>query len=174
MLAFAALGWGAGFAWFTLAPPGPAPDAERTDAIVVLTGDAGRTLRGVRLLARGAAPRLFISGVGARTGRGSIARATGMPRALFACCVELGHAANDTRGNAEETARWVAARRVRSVRLVTSDYHMRRAALELAAELGPGVAIVRDAVPGRLGLRAQAEEYSKWLVRAAARAAGNA
>ena len=35
-----------------------------------------------------------------------------------------------TRGNAQETANWVTANKVRSIRLVTADWHMRRAAAE--------------------------------------------
>ena len=171
ILALGALAWGAGFAWFTGVRPGATPATERTDAIVVLTGDEGRVARGVRLLRAGAAPRLLISGVPADVRPSQIARSVDAPVRLFRCCVDLGHTAIDTRSNAEETAGWVSNNGARSIRLVTSDYHMRRAALELGAELAPDVVIVRDAVPSHAGRKVWAREYSKWLVRTVARRA---
>ena len=171
ILALAALAWGAGFAWFAGVRPPAAPARARTDAIVVLTGDEGRVGRGLALLSAGAAPRLLISGVPGDVRPAQLARAAGVPRALFRCCVDLGHEAIDTRSNAEETAGWVSNNGARSIRLVTSDYHMRRAALELGAELAPDVVIVRDAVPSHAGRKVWAREYSKWLVRTVARRA---
>ena len=46
------------------------------------------------------------------------------------CCVELGHEADNTAGNAVETARWVRRQGFRSLRLVTAWYHMPRNLLE--------------------------------------------
>ena len=37
----------------------------------------------------------------------------------------------DTRSNADEVARWVVRRRIRSIRLVTNEVHMPRARYEL-------------------------------------------
>ncbi len=162
---------GAGLAWFIAAPVPPPLPGYRTDAIVVLTGDEGRVTRGLTLLRQGVAPRLLISGVAKGVGAAAIARQAHVPVRLLRCCVDLGHAAVDTRSNAEETAAWVADRDVRSLRLVTSDYHMRRAALELAAELPPQVEIVRDPVPSRVEARVWVREYLKWLVRAFTRRA---
>ena len=51
------------------------------------------------------------------------------------CCVTLGFKAVDTRSNATETAEWVEANGITSLRLVTTDWHMRRAAGELARTL---------------------------------------
>lgn len=160
-----------GLAWFIGVPLGPAPDDLKTDAIVVLTGDEGRIARGLALLRAGSAPRLLISGVPVEVTPRQIARQARVPLSVFRCCVDLGHEAIDTRSNAEETAHWVAGHRITSLRLVTSDYHMRRAALELRSELGPRVRIVRDAVPTHLPTATWAREYAKWLVRSTARRA---
>lgn len=168
------LAYGLGLAWFIGMPPGPALDATKTDAIVVLTGDEGRVARGLALLRAGRAPRLLISGVAVGVNPPVLAREAGVPVSLFNCCVDLGHGAIDTRSNAEETARWATAHRIGSLRLVTSDYHMRRATMELRSELGPDVRIVRDAVPSRLPLSTWAREYSKWLLRSLARRAEGA
>ncbi len=40
-----ALAWIAGFVWFVLSLPEPAPDDIRTEGIVVLTGGPGRIAR---------------------------------------------------------------------------------------------------------------------------------
>lgn len=170
-LALVALLWAAGLVFFLGVPRIPAPASRRTDAIVVLTGDGGRIARGVALLRAGAAPRLFISGVARGTGARALARDTQTPMRLFRCCVVLGHEATDTRSNAEETAAWVRANRVRSLRLVTSDYHIRRARLELEAELPPGVLLLDEPVPSHLRPGALLGEYHKWLARLIARRA---
>lgn len=169
-----ALAWTLGFAWFVGALPGAADERIHTDGIVVLTGDDGRIPHGLALLRAKAAPRLLISGVGERTSAAEIAADAHAPRALLACCVDLGRKAVDTRSNAEETAAWVRAHRVKSLRLVTSDYHMRRAVVELEAELGRGVTIVPDAVPGEAPPAKLAREYSKWAWRSIVRRAQRA
>jgi uncharacterized SAM-binding protein YcdF (DUF218 family) len=56
------LAWVLGFAWFALLLPLPAA-AQKTDAIVVLTGGPGRIDRALERLEAGDAKRLLISGV---------------------------------------------------------------------------------------------------------------
>ena len=85
--------------------------------------------------------------------------------ALFDCCIDLGADAVDTRSNAEETARWVKVHRYRSVRLVTSDWHLPRARMELAAALGKDVAIRGDGVPSAPRLGTLINEYNKLILR---------
>ena len=81
--------------------------------------------------------------------------------------VDLGSEAVDTRSNAEETRRWMTRRGYTSLRLVTSDYHMRRAAYELRSDL-PDARIIEDAVPTRPSLLLLFKEYNFYLVRRAA------
>ncbi|MGJ3628827.1 YdcF family protein [Sphingomonas sp. MMS24-JH45] len=161
------LGWALGFAAFMLALPGPAPGPAadtRTDAIVVPTGAPGRIDRGLALLEEHAARRMLVTGTAPGVTRGDLARAFGHARAI-ACCVDLGGEAVDTRGNGEETARWVASHRYRSLRLVTSDWHARRARLELEEAIGPDVTILVDGVRGQPTLRQALNEYHKLLLR---------
>ena len=75
----------------------------------------------------------------------------------------LGREAVDTRSNAEEVGAWVARRRIRSVRLVTNDFHMPRARYEIGRRLGD-VTIVADAVPTDHDLRQTFVEYNKLLL----------
>ena len=60
---------------------------------------------------------------------------------LRSCCVVLGHEAESTEGNAEETQGWIAAEHYNSLRLVTANYHMPRSLLLFHAFL-PDVTII--------------------------------
>ena len=161
--------WALGFVWFAMAPPRPA-GPQKTDAIVVPTGGGGRIQRGLELLGQGQARQVLISGVDEDVRPSEFAVEYKVPARTMACCVTLGFAALDTRGNARETSQWVAERKVRSLRLVTSDWHMRRAALELANALPEGTTVLRDAVRTRPSLRTLFLEYHKllatWLTQA--------
>ncbi len=174
LVAVAVLLWLGGFAWFALTLPTAVPLAVATDAVVVLTGGAGRLARGVAVLDAGSAQRMFVSGVGEHIGKPALAASIGVPLKRFATRVDLGYAAVDTRSNATETAAWTERHGYRSLRLVTSAAHMRRARLELAAQMPPRIAIVEDAVPSGTGADSIAREYSKYLLRRAALAAGAA
>ena len=66
---------------------------------------------------------------------------------------------------AREAAEWLRHERVKSVRLVTSDWHMRRARMELDRLAPPGVLIIGDAVPTRPSFSALLREYNKLLAR---------
>lgn len=94
-----------------------------------------------------------------------MAREYHAPPGLFACCIDLGSEAVDTRSNAGETATWVHTHDYRSIRLVTSDWHMARARMELHAALGPGIVIIGDGVPGDARLPALINEYDKLILR---------
>jgi uncharacterized SAM-binding protein YcdF (DUF218 family) len=89
----------------------------------------------VELLAQGHADRLLITGVNPLTTRGEIVRQTPGARALIDCCIALGYAAANTVGNAAETERWVRANHIRSLIVVTSNYHMPRALAEIGSAL---------------------------------------
>jgi len=168
LIAFGALAWVLGFAWFMLTLPGVADD-RRTDAIVVPTGGAGRIDRGLVLLRQHAAKRMLVTGVATGVRPIDLALEYKVSPDLFACCVDLGQDAVDTRSNAEETAEWVRAHHYRSVRLVTSDWHLRRAELELIHALGPHVSVIGDGVrTDGHRLRLLLAEYNKYVLRRAA------
>jgi uncharacterized SAM-binding protein YcdF (DUF218 family) len=156
--------WCLGFAAFMLLLPGPL-EANTTDAGVVPTGGAGRLDRGFALMAAGQARRMLVTGVGPGVRPVDLERTYRVRPRLIACCVDLGAEAVDTRSNAAETARWVAEHHFRSVRLVTSDWHLPRAKMELAAALAHGVVVLGDGVPGSPRLRTLVNEYNKLLLR---------
>lgn len=153
-----------GFVLFMLALGTPL-EGVTTDAIVVPTGARGRINRGLELLNTHAARRMLVSGVGVDVRAADLAREYDVPRRQFDCCVDLGREAVDTRSNAEETARWVERHGFRSVRLVTSDWHMPRARLELAHALGDDVALLGDGVRSNPRLSMLVSEYNKFLIR---------
>jgi uncharacterized SAM-binding protein YcdF (DUF218 family) len=165
LLAFALMAWLLGFAWFAVGQPGRAPAAEITDAIVVVTGGPGRVQRGLHLLVAGRAQRLLVSGADRRVRPAEFAEVNHVPLALVSARVDLGHEAVDTRSNADETAAWLARYKFRSIRLVTTDWHMARARFELARVLDRSVRIVPDGVRSEPGLRALFREYNKYLLR---------
>jgi len=112
---------------------------------------------------------MLVSGVDPEVRPSEFAAEFGVSPEEMACCVTLGFAAVDTRSNAAETAKWVAQNEVRSLRLVTTDWHMRRAAGELDRTLPYHVTVIRDAVSSRPDLGTLFLEYHKLL---ASRAAG--
>jgi uncharacterized SAM-binding protein YcdF (DUF218 family) len=173
--AAAAAAWLAGLIWFAEAIPGAVSDNDTvTDAVVVLTGAAGRLRVGVDVLDHKKAQKLFVSGVYRGVDVQQIVRLLRRRKSELDCCMVLGHTADDTRGNAEETARWMAAEKFTSLRLVTSNYHIRRSILEFRRAM-PGIRIVAHPTfvpqfkaqgwwnwPGTLQL--VVIEYTKYLV----------
>lgn len=107
-------------------PQRPVNATTRTDAIVVLTGGSERVTTGLRLLEQGLARQLFISGVPPGITREELLRRIDLGDFSLRDRVVLGHAAGNTAGNARETAVWMRRQRYRSLRLVTSQYHMPR------------------------------------------------
>lgn len=163
------LAWVIGFLWFVVALPRPVAEAVKTDAVIVPTGGAGRIARGLEILDDKLAGNMLVSGVDPEVKPGEFAAQFGVTAEEMACCITLGFAAVDTRSNAAETAKWVAQNEIRSLRLVTTDWHMRRAAGELDRTLPDHVTVVRDAVPSQPDLGTLFLEYHKLI---ASRAAG--
>ncbi len=161
--------WVLGFLWFAIALPQPA-NGEKTDAIVVPTGSGGRIPRGLALLREGASTKMLVTGVDRDVKPREFAVAYEVPPTMMRCCLTLGFEALDTRGNARETAAWIKQQDVRTLRLVTADWHMRRAALELQGALPEGTVVLRDAVRSQPSLAMLFLEYHKfmatWVVQA--------
>lgn len=164
-LAFVLLAWLLGFVWFALFLPQPAK-LEKTDVVVVLTGGAQRIDRALAVLESGNAKRMLISGVDRDVKRDELAAQYENSVSYFKCCIDLGFKAIDTRSNGLETARWAARNKVKSLRLVTHDWHMRRARLELDKALPDGIRVVNDAVPTKPSFAQLFKEYNKYWLRA--------
>lgn len=165
--AFLVILWGLGFALFMMSLGKP-EEGRTTDAIVVLTGGNGRMDRGLTLMRLRAAKRMLVSGVDPKVRRSELAARYPDARDVFGCCVDLGHEAIDTISNAQETAAWVREHHYRTVRLVTSDWHMPRARLELSYALGRDIELIGDPVATNPRFGTLLIEYHKYLVRAGA------
>lgn len=165
------LSWLLGFIWFAAWLPKPVAGG-KSDGVVVLTGGGGRIGRGLEALGKGWAKRMLVSGVDREVKPREFAVQYKVPAKTMACCVTLGFDSVDTRSNARETARWVARNKFKSLRLVTTDWHMRRAAFELDRVNPPGVRVIRDAVPSHPSFETLFREYHKLLARWLAQAWG--
>ncbi len=156
--------WLFGFVVFAVNVPKPAGNAQ-SDAIVVLTGGKGRLARGLEMLEQGRARRMFISGVDPSVREVELVAVMGRDDHLFKCCIDLGKQAVDTKSNAVETAEWVQKNKVKSLRLVTTDWHMIRAKDELEHALGDGITIIADPVESQPSLWTLFNEYNKYVLR---------
>ncbi|MBE5074775.1 YdcF family protein [Erythrobacteraceae bacterium E2-1 Yellow Sea] len=154
--------WALGFMGFVATLPQPAGKVQ-TDAVVVLTGGAGRIPHGLEVLEQGQADQLLVTGVDPEVTPNEFAAEYGVSRRRMRCCVTLGFTATDTRGNARETAEWVAEHDISTLRLVTTDWHMRRAASEITRTLPANVTVIRDAVPSGIKITTLFVEYNKLL-----------
>jgi uncharacterized SAM-binding protein YcdF (DUF218 family) len=138
----ATVAWTAGLFRFAAAIPAQVADPGiRTDAIVVLTGGSGRLAAGLELLSADKAGKLFVSGVYRGVDVDTLLELSQRTPDEIKCCVEIGHSAGNTAGNAAETATWVRDQGYRSLRIVTSNYHMPRTLLEFRHVL-PDVMLV--------------------------------
>ncbi|MBP3347080.1 MAG: YdcF family protein [Alphaproteobacteria bacterium] len=164
--------WFAGFLWFNHQINSYENTAGiKTDAIIALTGGRNRISNAVALLNDGAAEKLFISGVSKQTSLTQIEQLNDL-RIRQKQKVQTGSEAKDTIGNAIEADEWIKKNNVRSIRLVTSNYHLPRSILEFRHR-SPEVSIVPSPVysdkvqakwwknPG--SFRLIATEYNKFL-----------
>ena len=165
-------------------PPQLAEQMPQADAIVVLGGGAGlntnacpyaeleqgadRAWHGARLYRAGKAPRVFVTGEADARFMVDL----GVPRTAIAV--------NDRARNTEEEAKLFASRGVKSILLVTSAWHMRRAKL-MFEKYAKGIEIIpaatdyanmtmfdrplefRDFVPDPVMIGQNAYMFKEWI-----------
>jgi uncharacterized SAM-binding protein YcdF (DUF218 family) len=169
--------WTAGLLAFgaRVARSTPAPVPEAADGIVALTGPSSTRIdAAMKLLEDGKGGRLLVSGVNRKVSRADMRSVSRAPGRLYDCCVDLGFSAADTRGNARETAAWARAYGFRRLIVVTADYHMPRAILELRGALPEGrfqpYPVATNEIDAHAwwrtgeGFRRMTYEYCKYLV----------
>jgi uncharacterized SAM-binding protein YcdF (DUF218 family) len=163
---------------FILTLPKPASgDVSITDGIVVATGGQARIEEGLRLLSEGRASQMLVTGVGKGISHTSLKRTLRLTTAqirVLECCVDLDAAARDTIGNARSAALWADANALKSLRLVTANYHLPRAQNEFKRALTETSLHVFAVIPPDLKLdtwyrhwpsaKLLVREYGKYLV----------
>lgn len=115
--------------------PDPPIDAQ---AVAALTGASNARIVAAVQLADSLQLPLLISGVHVDTRPADIAAIAGVQVAEVQCCVTLGRAAATTEGNGAEVAEWARRHSVERVIVVTSEYHMDRALIELRRAMPEG------------------------------------
>ncbi|MGE0753528.1 MAG: YdcF family protein [Alphaproteobacteria bacterium] len=153
--------WFAGLYWFVSQIPTDARIPERAEAIVVLTGGAGRLELGTRLLVMDKAEKMFVSGANQQVQYNDIVALTAPQhrsavRKMTGWKLVLGTNAENTIGNAQESRAWLEEQRYNHIILVTSNYHMPRSISEFRQEI-PALVITPVAV-----IPAEADDYFWW------------
>lgn len=139
--------WGLGFLWFSASVASAKPQSPdtKTDAIIVLTGGDKRVNTGLDLLAANKADYLLISGVNAKVKPEEIIALWRGDHQKVLPKLTLGYTADSTATNATESREWIAKNNIRSVRLVTANYHMARSMLLMKQQV-PDLQIVKHPV----------------------------
>ena len=152
----------------------PATMPLRADGIVALTGRSDlRLSAAAELLVAGKAKRMLITGVSRQVRRSDLLALTHAPKTIFDCCVDLDFLAEDTIGNAREAADWARGMHFHNLIVVTADFHMPRALLELRAR-APDLSIqayplatseldARHWSRSAVGARRMMAEYAKYM-----------
>lgn len=161
--------WLTGLILFTrIIPSAPQDTMRATDGIVIFTGGKTRLEVALTLFQEKKGRYLLISGVNPDSTLSEMVAQ--MPSRSQ---ITLGYDALDTVGNAEETATWARAHHVKTLRLITSNYHMPRSLFELH-HLLPEVQILPHPVVKKSflnqkwwldpsTLRLVVQEYNKFL-----------
>ena len=122
---------------------------EKTDAIIVLTGGSERIRNAFHLIKKDYAKKLFISGVNKEVKLPELFVIHGLNKDDFFQMlgkVELGFSAENTIENAVEVKDWLAKYPdIKTIRLITSNYHIDRAVNEVAS-LSPEIKIIAHPV----------------------------
>lgn len=163
--------------FFTLIPDTPARQEARAGGIVVLTGGSRRVDEGITLLQRDESAVMLISGVGGNADLTQVTAGTNItPEELAALepLITLDYDSRNTRENALAIRAWAEEKKLKKIRLITSNYHMPRAMAELRAAL-PDFPVIRHPVftptfrkenwwnhPNSTAILIH--EYHKWLI----------
>ena len=124
--------WLLGFIYFIYSVQTEVESSDiKADAVVVLTGGSKRLAVGFDILNKQLAKRMFISGVANSV---KIYELLDLymqnPNSSDKYNIELGKEAFNTISNAQETKAWIAKNKIKSIILVTANYHMPRSLYE--------------------------------------------
>ena len=111
-------------------PKSPAVAHIQADSGIVLTGGSGRIKAGIDLLEQGKIKTLFISGVHKSLSVSKLLRINAL-KSTKQNQIILGYTAQNTYGNAIESASFIKNHKTNSAYLITGAYHMPRAMQEM-------------------------------------------
>ncbi len=104
-------------------------DTQKADAIVVLTGGRNRLKEAVKLLNNKKADKMFVSGVFKDTSLKALQKRKDV-EIINSENITLDKKSTNTVENAIEASSWVKDNKIKSIYLVTSNYHMPRSMAE--------------------------------------------
>lgn len=102
------------------------PETPPVDAIICLTGGKGRIKRSLELFEQRRGRLLYISGIDPQVQFGEILKEMRRNGPVDESNIILENVATNTIENAQQVSQFLQERRLRSVLLVTSSYHVRR------------------------------------------------
>ena len=123
-----------------------------TDAAIVLTGGNNRIEEGFNILRQKKSKILFITGVDKAVSKKQIMALYGNLPNLDQNKVEIGKEAKSTNGNAIEAKAWVEKNHIKSITLVTANYHMPRSLLEFRRAMPDTKIIIHPVFPEKFKL----------------------
>jgi len=110
-------------------------DTKKAEAIIVLTGGRNRINSAFKIYKNnGETQKLLISGVNSKLNTNKLLKFHNI-NIEDKKNITIGYKAKNTVGNAKESAKWIKENNIKSILLVTSNYHMLRAKLELMSEI---------------------------------------
>jgi uncharacterized SAM-binding protein YcdF (DUF218 family) len=139
------------------------------DAVVVLTGGHARIADAINLLKPNSKQILLISGTGIGVTKKDIMHVFSKNNNAFAERIFIGSYAQNTIDNATEAKAFVLMHNLKSICLVTSDYHMPRSFLLFKDKLPQHVLITPYAINSRANMnnwqyiKLLLQEYNKFL-----------
>ncbi len=107
------------------------------DGIIAYSNDRHTIAEAVKLLSRGKAKRLLISGSEARRQKSEIMRQIPSTVPLFNCCIDIGTQTTDIIANAKKAQQWARHHRFSTLLLVTENSHMPRTLLLTRKKMTP-------------------------------------
>lgn len=122
----------------TLIPTDSPQDYGFTDGVAVLTGGSKRVIEGMIIIQQQLARTMLISGVGGGADIEQLTSNLDLHSAELSALkpfITLDYESVNTQGNALAIRQWVDEKQLQHIRLITSNYHMPRAMLELRQHL---------------------------------------
>jgi len=148
-----------------LAWAAPLPPKSHTDAVIVFTGDADRTVKGYQFYLMGWAKRLMITGNDYNEEYQEDPKLRNLSSRADKKDVTIDLNATNTIENAENSAEWVLENKIKTVLLITNKDHMPRAYFELRRQLPETVKIFTRPTAGEIDYAGLDSEKGRLLCR---------